>query len=99
MRMKIGIVGSGMVGSSATYALEMRGVASEVMLVDLDPAMAEAHALDIAHAMPFAFGIMVASGDYRLRGAAVVIIAAGVWQRPAEIRLDLPGETPRSSGK
>jgi L-lactate dehydrogenase len=90
--MKVGIVGTGMVGSAAAYALGMRGVASEAVLVDLDPALAEAHALDIAHAMPFAFGTTVASGDYNsLRGAAVVIIAAGVAQRPGETRVDLLG--------
>ena len=54
--MKVGIVGTGMVGSATAYALGMRGVASQVVLVDLDPALAEAHALDIAHAMPFASG-------------------------------------------
>ena len=54
--MKVGIVGSGMVGSTTAYALGMRGVASEVMLVDLNPDLAEAQAVDIAHAMPFAFG-------------------------------------------
>ena len=80
--MKVGIVGSGMVGSATAYALGLRGVASEVVLVDLNPTLAEAHALDIAHAMPFAFGTTIRSGDYDdLRGAVVVIIAAGVAQR------------------
>jgi L-lactate dehydrogenase len=70
----------------------MRGVASEVVLVDLNPDLAEAHALDIAHAMPFAFGTTVASGDYdRLRGTDVVVIASGVAQRPGETRVDLLG--------
>ena len=70
----------------------MRGVASEVVLVDLDPALAEAHALDIAHAMPFASGTTVANGDYdSLRDAGVVIIAAGVAQRQGETRVDLLG--------
>src|SRR5215831_9898936 len=88
--MKVGIVGSGMVGSATAYALGMRGVASEVVLVDLDPALAEAHALDIAHAMPFASGTKVTSGSYdRLRDAGVVIIAAGVAQQPGETRTDL----------
>jgi L-lactate dehydrogenase len=90
--MKVGIVGSGMVGSTTGYALGMRGVASEVVLVDLNPALAEAQALDIAHAMPFAFGTTFLSGDYdSLRGAAVVVIAAGVAQRPGETRVDLLG--------
>lgn len=79
-----------MVGSATAYVLGVRGVASEVTLVDLDPALAEAHALDIAHALPFASGTSVTHGDYeRLRGAEVVIIAAGFAQRPGETRTDL----------
>jgi L-lactate dehydrogenase len=90
--MKVGVIGTGMVGSAAAYALGLRGVASEVVLVDLDPALAEAHALDIAHAMPFASGTTITSGDYDgLRDAGVVIIAAGVAQRPGETRTDLLG--------
>ena len=88
--MKVGIVGTGMVGSAAAYVLGVRGVASEVMLVDLDPALAEAHALDIAHALPFVSATSVTHGDYeRLSGAEVVIIAAGFAQRPGESRTDL----------
>ncbi|WP_311044741.1 lactate/malate family dehydrogenase [Rhizobium sp. NLR12b] len=88
--MKVGIVGAGMVGSATAYALGLRGVASEVVLVDLDPAMAEAQALDIAHAMPFASGTSISHGDYdHLRNAGVVVIAAGVAQRSGETRTDL----------
>jgi malate/lactate dehydrogenase len=90
--MKVGIVGAGMGGSVAAYALGLRGVASEVVLVDLDSALAEAHALDIAHDLPFASGMSVTSGDYnRLRDAGIVIIAAGSAQRPGETRTDLLG--------
>ena len=88
--MKVGIVGTGMVGSATAYALGLRGVASEVVLVDLNPALAEAHALDIAHAMPFASGTSITHGDYdRLEDAGVVVIAAGVAQRSGESRTDL----------
>jgi len=90
--MKVGIVGSGMVGSAAAYAIGLRGVASEVVLVDRDPALAEAHALDIAHAMPFGSGTVMRHGGYdALKGARVVIIAAGVAQRTDETRIDLLG--------
>jgi L-lactate dehydrogenase len=42
--------------------------------------------------MPFAFGTTVVSGDYgRLLDADVVVIAAGVAQRPGETRVDLLG--------
>ena len=40
--MKVGIVGCGMVGSTAAYALVMSGVGREIVLVDLNRARAEA---------------------------------------------------------
>lgn len=90
--MKIGIVGTGQVGSAAAYALALRGTASEVVLVDHNPALARAQAEDILHAVPFASATRVDSGDYPdLRGAGIVIIAAGVPQRPGESRLALLG--------
>lgn len=88
--MKVGIVGAGMVGSAAGYALALRGTASRVVLVDLNADLARAQAEDIAHAVPFASATVVTAGDYGdLAGAAVVILAAGVSQKPGETRLQL----------
>ena len=39
--MKVGIVGSGAVGSSVAYAMVMSGAASEVVLVDLNEKLAQ----------------------------------------------------------
>ncbi len=90
--MKIGIVGTGQVGSAAAYALALRGIATEAVLIDHDPALARAQAEDIAHAVPFASATRVSSGGYPdLRDAGIVIIAAGVPQAPGETRLDLLG--------
>ena len=88
--MKIGIIGSGLVGSTAAYAMVLRGVGREVVLVDLNQARAQAEADDISHAVPFANPIHVHAGDYAaLTGAQVVVITAGVSQRPGESRLEL----------
>lgn len=88
--MKIGIVGCGMVGSTSAYALVMRGVGREIVLVDLQRARAEAEANDISHAIPFAHPLTVRAGDYEdLVGARVVVIAGGVAQKPGETRLEL----------
>ena len=88
--MKVGIVGCGMVGSASAYALVMRGVGREIVLVDLNRARAEAEANDISHAVPFAHPLTVQAGDYaELRGARAVVIAGGVAQRPGETRLEL----------
>lgn len=88
--MKVGIIGAGMVGSTAAYAIGLLGVAETVVLVDLDPAMSRAQAEDINHGMPFASTTYVVSGGYDdLDGAEIVILAAGVGQKPGESRLSL----------
>jgi L-lactate dehydrogenase len=88
--MKIGIVGAGLVGSTAAYAMVMRGVGREIVLVDLNRARAQAEADDILHAAPFAHPVRVGAGGYEdLAGSRVVVIAAGVNQRPGESRLSL----------
>jgi L-lactate dehydrogenase len=88
--MKVGVVGTGMVGSAAANALVLAGSASEVVLVDKDTKRAVAEAEDILHATPFTNIVTVKAGDYAdLEGAQVVIIAAGVSQQPGETRLEL----------
>lgn len=88
--MKTGIVGSGFVGATAAYALVMRGVGRRLVLVDMNQARAEAEADDILHAVPFANPVEVTAGDYSdLAGSRVVIVSAGVGQKPGETRLQL----------
>jgi len=88
--MKIGIVGSGRVGSTTAYALIMRGVGSEIVLVDKDVKRAKAEAADLLHAVPFANPMRVRAGEYAdLAGAAAVIIAAGVTGKRGETPLKL----------
>lgn len=88
--MKIGVVGAGMVGATAVYSMMLNGVGSELVLVDLNRKMAEAQAQDIIHGVPYGHPIWVHAGDYGdLEGAAVVVIAAGVAQKPGESRLHL----------
>jgi L-lactate dehydrogenase len=88
--MKVGIVGSGFVGATAGYALVMQGVGREIVLVDKNPARAAAEADDIRHAVPFAHPLEVRDGSYAdLAGCKVVVICAGVGQKPGETRLQL----------
>lgn len=88
--MKIGVVGTGLVGSTAAYALVTRGVGRELVLVDRNTDRARAEADDISHAVPFEHPLAVRAGDYAdLRGSRVVILSAGVGQRPGETRLEL----------
>lgn len=88
--MKIGIVGSGFVGATAAYAMVMAGIGREIVLVDQDEASSSAEAKDLQHAVPFARPLLVSSGSYAdLKGSRVVVLAAGVNQKPGESRLDL----------
>ncbi len=88
--MKIGLVGCGHVGSASVYACIMRGVGTEIVMIDKDPALAAAQAEDILHATPFACPVPVRAGHYEdLAGAGIVMIAAGVNQKDGETRLDL----------
>lgn len=90
--MKVGIVGSGYVGATTAFALLLSRVASEIVLIDLDRARAEAEAADILHAVPFVHPAEVRAGNYPdLTGSKVVIVAAGVAQKPGETRLQLLG--------
>src|SRR5262249_20275664 len=88
--MKVGIVGSGFVGATTGYALVMSGVGRELVLVDKNAARAEAEADDIRHAVPFAHPLEVRAVGYDgLEGCRVVVLAAGVGQKPGETRLHL----------
>lgn len=88
--MKTGIVGSGFVGATAAYALVMRGVGRRVVLVDQNRSRAESEADDILHAVPFAHPLEVTTGEYaELAGCKVVVVSAGVGQKPGETRLQL----------
>lgn len=89
--MKVGIVGSGNVGAGAANAMVLRGVAREVVMVDINTKRAQAEAEDILHAVPFSsHAVVVRQGEYSdLDGCSVVVITAGVAQRPGETRLHL----------
>lgn len=88
--MKVGVVGSGLVGATAAYALVLRGIGREIVLVDAKKERAKAEADDILHAVPFARPLDVRAGDYQeLEGCQAVILAAGVAQSPGETRLAL----------
>ncbi len=88
--MKIGIIGVGQVGATAAYAMTLRGIGSEIVLVDHNVDLAVAQARDILDATPFAYPTRVYAGEAAdLAGAGIVLLAAGASQRPGESRLDL----------
>lgn len=88
--MKVGIIGSGLVGATSAYAIMMKKAANEIVLIDSNPLRASAEAQDIQHAVPFAHATDIYAGSYNdLKDAKVVVIAAGASQKPGETRLML----------
>jgi len=87
---KVGLVGTGLVGSSFAYALMIRGIASELVLVDVNREKAVGEAMDFNHGLSFVRPMKITTGTYTdLSDAHVVVITAGAAQKPGESRLDL----------
>ena len=88
---KIVLVGTGFVGMSMAYSMLNRGGIGELVLIDIDKNKTIGEEMDLSHGLPFAPQKMVIkSGDYSdCKDAEVVVITAGVSQKPGQTRLDL----------
>jgi L-lactate dehydrogenase len=79
-----------MVGASFAYSLMQSGAANELVLIDADAARAEGEMMDLNHGMPFVRPMRIIAGNYSdLADADVIVICAGVGQRPGQSRLEL----------
>jgi L-lactate dehydrogenase len=75
---------------AAAYALFLNHTAEEIILVDKDTRRAEGEAMDMMHGQAYVGNIAVRAGAFQdLAAAQIVIVSAGVGQRPGESRLDL----------
>ncbi|OJG60259.1 L-lactate dehydrogenase [Enterococcus mundtii] len=88
---KVVIVGTGFVGTSIAYAMINQGVANELVLIDVNQEKAEGEALDLLDGMAWGEkNVSVWSGTYEeCKDANLVILTAGVNQKPGQTRLDL----------
>ena len=86
----VGLIGTGMVGTTFAYALMQHGLANELVLIDADTRRAEGEMMDLNHGLPFVRPMRIIAGDYAdLADADVVVICAGIGQRPGQTRLEL----------
>ena len=87
---KVTIIGAGFVGATTAYALMMGGTASEIVLVDINQKRLEGEVMDLNHGIAFVPPVRIRSGTYEdCADSNVVIITAGVGQKPGETRIDL----------
>ena len=88
---KVVLVGTGFVGMSMAYSMLNRGGIQELILIDIDKDKTIGEEMDLSHGLPYAPQKMVIkAGDYdECKDAQVVVITAGVAQKPGQTRLEL----------
>lgn len=87
---KVVVVGAGAVGGTYCYSLAQSGYADEIVLIDRNADLVEGQVMDLVHGQPFFPTVEIRAGssaDYQ--DARLVVITAGVAQRPGETRLQL----------
>ncbi|TDE54394.1 malate dehydrogenase [Flavobacterium sp. GT3P67] len=93
--MKVTIVGAGNVGATCADVISYRGIASEVVLLDIREGFAEGKALDIMQcATNTGFNTKVSgvTNDYsKTAGSDVVVITSGIPRKPGMTREELIG--------
>lgn len=87
---KITVIGSGSVGSTIAYTLTVMGIASEIVMIDINQEKALGEALDIRQGVPFCNPATIYAGSYEdAKNSDIVIITSGVARKPGQSRLDL----------
>lgn len=91
---KVILVGTGFVGMSMAYSLLNQGSSSgvnELVLIDVLKDKAEGEAMDLCHGLPCSSSHMeIKAGDYsECKDADIVVITAGLSQKPGQTRLEL----------
>ncbi len=90
---RVAIIGAGYVGSSIAYALALRDVAREIVMIDINHNKTDGEAKDIRHGLPTMGTVDLYAGDYSdCADCDLIIITAGRGRKPGETRLDLTNE-------
>lgn len=87
---RVAIIGAGDVGATLGYTLQLSGLATEIVLIDIDKERTRGHALDMNHGLFFVPPVNIYAGEYSdCQGAEIIVITAGSRQKPGETRLEL----------
>jgi len=87
---KIAIIGAGRVGTTFAFAALIRNIVAEVMLVDIDQERCKGEVLDLAHGLSHVNSGKVYQGTLKQAATAdIIVITAGVAQKPGQTRLQL----------
>ena len=90
MGKKVTIIGAGSVGSTIAYTMAVNGIATEIVMIDINEAKAMGEALDIRQGVPFCPPVSIYAGSYQdAQGSDVVVLTSGIARKPGQTRLDL----------
>lgn len=87
---KITVIGSGNVGATIAYTITTMGLASDIVMIDVNQEKSLGEALDIRQGIPFCSPANVYAGTYEdAANSDIVIITSGMARKPGQSRLDL----------
>lgn len=87
---KITVIGTGNVGATIAYTLTTAGIASEIVLIDINTEKALGEAMDIRQGVPFFTPCNIYAGSYQdAVGSDIVVITSGIARKPGQTRLEL----------
>lgn len=90
MGKKVTIIGAGSVGSTIAYTMAVNGIATEIVMIDINEAKAMGEALDIRQGVPFCPPVSIYAGGYQdAQDSDIVILTSGIARKPGQTRLEL----------
>lgn len=93
---KVAVIGTGYVGSSIAYALALKDVAREIVMIDINHDKTDGEAKDIRHGLPGIGTADLYAGDYKdCADCDLIIVTAGRGRKRGESRLNLTNENVR----
>ena len=90
MNRKITIIGAGSVGSTVAFMIAVKGLAAEIVMIDINEGKALGEAMDIRQGTAFTAPVKIYAGRYEdAAGSDIVVITSGMGRKPGQSRLDL----------
>ena len=88
---KITVIGAGSVGATTAFALALKNIANEIVLVDINESKALGEAMDIRQSTPLMNEpVNVYASNYEAAaGSDIVVITSGMPRKPGQTRIDL----------
>lgn len=90
MANKITVIGAGSVGATIAFMMAVKGIAAEIVVIDINEKKALGEAMDIRQGIPFCDPCKIYAGRYEdAKDSDIVVITSGIGRKPGQTRLEL----------